>query len=231
MVDELPFRASMVILAIAFQAARWPTRYLTGGKATWRAMKKNPRDGIVLSTCTVLWVTSIVLYAGLHPWLKQWQVEIPDLVRWVGISSGLAAVALTRWADIALGNNLSIVVQMKADQTLVTIGPYRWIRHPIYAATILFASMLVITSANFLVAVCAVAAASLMLGTRVPAEERLLIDRFGDQYRTYMRHTGRFLPRLFPPSGRDHLHGPHFLRHKTARAQRSSRGTTTDAKP
>jgi hypothetical protein len=57
--------------------------------------------------------------------------------------------------------------------------------------------MLVLVSCNALVAICAVTAISLMLGTRIFQEERMLTERFGDAYRDYMRSTGRLLPRLF----------------------------------
>lgn len=225
MFDELPFRASMVSLAVAFQLVRWPTRHLTGGKATWQAMRTNPLDGIVLSTCTVLWIASVVLYAGFHHRLDHWQLEVPDFVRWIGVASGIAAVALTRWADVALGKNLSIIVQLKQDQTLVTAGPYHWIRHPIYSATILFALMLIVTSCNLLVAICAVTAASLLLGTRIFTEERLLTERFGEQYRRYMRTTGRLLPRLRRPAPSPEPRAPHFL-HRDSRNRTSQGGDT-----
>lgn len=196
MYEELSLRICVVSLAIAYQAVRWPTRHLTGFRAAWEAMKKNPWDGVVLSTCSALWIGTIVLYAGFEPRLIRWELPVPYGVRWIGAFLGIAAVALTRWADVTLGKNLSIIVQIKADQTLITDGPYRWIRHPIYCSTALFAMMLVLVSANLLVATGAAAAACLLLGTRIETEERLLSERFPDQYRAYQESTGRLLPRL-----------------------------------
>lgn len=197
MFEDLPFRLTVLALAIGFQVLRWPTRHLTGWNATWSAMKKNPADGLVLSTSTVLWISAVVIYAVFYRRLTALQWDFPDALRWVGLAFGVAAIALTRWADYTLGKNLSIVVQVKDDHTLVTDGPYAWIRHPIYTATILFAIGLVLVSANALVTFCAVTAASLLLSTRIFEEERLMTVRFGDGYRQYMHRTGRLLPRHF----------------------------------
>ena len=78
--------------------------------------------------------------------------------------------------------------------TLVTRGPYRWVRHPFYdsAALCILANSLV--AANWYILLTG-ALTLLLLVIRTRKEEENLLNRFGDDYRAYMQRTGRFLPK------------------------------------
>jgi protein-S-isoprenylcysteine O-methyltransferase Ste14 len=94
-----------------------------------------------------------------------------------------------------LGKNLTDTVVTRTKHTLVTVGPYRWIRHPLYtsAALLVLGSSLVAANWFFFVTGCVV---MLLLVIRTRKEEENLVARFGDDYQSYMRRTGRFVPRL-----------------------------------
>jgi protein-S-isoprenylcysteine O-methyltransferase Ste14 len=79
--------------------------------------------------------------------------------------------------------------------TLVTIGPYRWIRHPFYSSLALAVVANALTAANWFLFVTGGLVFTLLV-IRCGREEENLISRFGDQYRIYMQRTGRFLPRI-----------------------------------
>jgi protein-S-isoprenylcysteine O-methyltransferase Ste14 len=105
------------------------------------------------------------------------------------------ALWLVFWTLRSLGENLTDTVVTRQHHTLVTAGPYRWVRHPFYLCAALVAVTVSLVSANafFLVAgglIC------FLLALRTRVEEANLLNRFGDDYRTYMDHTGRFFPRL-----------------------------------
>jgi protein-S-isoprenylcysteine O-methyltransferase Ste14 len=51
-------------------------------------------------------------------------------------------------------------------------------------------------SANWLIGIIYIGTLLLMYIARISAEEKMMIDRFGDSYRQYMKTTGRILPRL-----------------------------------
>jgi protein-S-isoprenylcysteine O-methyltransferase Ste14 len=107
----------------------------------------------------------------------------------------LLIIAAASWAQSSLGSNVTKTVVTKEEHTLVTAGPYRWIRHPLYTIGVLFFVALSLISANwYFGAVMLLGAVPLFARTR--QEEAMLIARFGDQYREYMKRTGRFLPRL-----------------------------------
>jgi len=194
--DEIYFRVLVVIMGIMMYAVRSRVRHLTGLRATLPVIRQKPLDGIVICVCSVTWITAVVVYAAFGRPDGMFAFSLPVWLRFVGVALGLCAAALTAWADHALSHNLSIMVQIKEHHTLVTSGPYRWIRHPIYAGTVLFGTGVSLASANWFVVGCAVLATSLLCGTRIWREEKMMIDQFGDEYREYMKTTGRIIPRL-----------------------------------
>ena len=83
-----------------------------------------------------------------------------------------------------------------ANATLVTSGPYRLIRHPMYSAALILTFAAALFAANVIVFVGGILMFTL-LAARSQVEERRLVEKFGDAYRAYQSRTGRFLP--LPP--------------------------------
>jgi protein-S-isoprenylcysteine O-methyltransferase Ste14 len=100
------------------------------------------------------------------------------------------------WTLSSLGKNLTDTVVTRKAATLVTHGPYRWVRHPFYVTAALLMASVTVLTANWLIGLTSLIVLSL-LAVRTPKEEAMLIERFGEQYRDYMAKTGRFVPRLF----------------------------------
>jgi protein-S-isoprenylcysteine O-methyltransferase Ste14 len=122
-------------------------------------------------------------------------VSLPLWLRWIGITMGVCAGVLLVWTFHNLGRNLTDTVVTRQKHTLVTSGPYRYIRHPFYMSFALGMIGAALAAANwFMLLAGLVPLAFLMIRTRI--EEEKLIARFGDQYRDYMQRVGRFLPRL-----------------------------------
>ena len=121
--------------------------------------------------------------------------QLPNWARRSGVGLGVGAGGLLIWTFRSLGHNLTDTVVTRRDATLVTQGPYRWVRHPFYLAfaTAVIANTLV--TANGFLAVTGTAAFLVMVG-RTSIEEKNLIKRFGRDYVDYKRRTGRFLPRI-----------------------------------
>jgi protein-S-isoprenylcysteine O-methyltransferase Ste14 len=82
------------------------------------------------------------------------------------------------------------------DQSLVTSGPYHWIRHPIYTAFLLIMSAPLLISANWFIGGLWLGLTGLEVMGRIQFEEALMLETFGEQYRVYMQKTGRLIPRL-----------------------------------
>ncbi len=121
--------------------------------------------------------------------------HLPNWARWSGVGLGIAAGGLLIWTFRSLGHNLTDTVVTRRDATLITHGPYRWVRHPFYLAISIAVIANTLITANAFLAISGTAA-FLVIVVRTSIEEQKLIERFGTSYMDYMRHTGRFLPRI-----------------------------------
>jgi protein-S-isoprenylcysteine O-methyltransferase Ste14 len=142
----------------------------------------------------LLLVALIVLLVLNPPWKPKLDFALPCWLRWAGFAMGLASLGLWTWTHVALGTFWSAQLQLRANHRLVTSGPYSRIRHPMYTAIWLWALSLGFVIANWIPIIFAVSAVVILVA-RVPREERMMIEQFGDEYREYMRRTGRFLPK------------------------------------
>jgi protein-S-isoprenylcysteine O-methyltransferase Ste14 len=104
---------------------------------------------------------------------------------------------LIYWVFSSLGNNVTPTVVTRHAHTLVTHGPYRWVRHPLYSVGTLAFVGFSLLSANWFTLAALIFGMPVIL-RRTPLEEARLIERFGEDYTRYMQTTGRFLPKLRP---------------------------------
>lgn len=128
-------------------------------------------------------------------WVAWSSVPLPTWARWVGVALAIPTAGLLIWTFRSLGKNITDTVVTRRDHKLVTTGPYRWIRHPFYVSFVLAVITGSLVAANWFFFACGVAA-FVMLAIRMRIEEAKLIERFGDDYRQYMKKTGAFFPRL-----------------------------------
>ena len=142
----------------------------------------------------LLLMALIVLLARNPNWRPKLTFPLPFWLRWAGVALGLASLGLWTWTHVALGTLWSAALQLRTHHRVVTSGPYSRIRHPMYTAFLAWATSLGLVIANWVPIVFAVWVAVILV-TRVPREEQMMLERFGDEYREYMKRTGRFLPK------------------------------------
>jgi protein-S-isoprenylcysteine O-methyltransferase Ste14 len=131
------------------------------------------------------------------PQLLSWaDMSLSIWLRLLGAVLALVALVLFVWIHRTLGTNLSAALRIKDNHTLVTGGPYALIRHPMYSAFFLLHIAVFFLTANWFIGVTWLIGLSLIVLLRVDREESMLVERFGEDYLTYMRRTGRFLPPL-----------------------------------
>jgi protein-S-isoprenylcysteine O-methyltransferase Ste14 len=132
----------------------------------------------------------------LAPETVAWaRVDLPDGLRLAALLVIAVDSALVLWMFRSLGLNITPVHEARERATLVTHGPYRWIRHPLYTFGFIFLLALAVLTGLWWLAACSVVFLA-FLAWRTPREEARLIEIFGDAYREYMRHTGRFFPKV-----------------------------------
>ncbi len=130
------------------------------------------------------------------PLLALADYRLPEWVRWCGAGLMLAAIWLFWRSHADLGRNWSVSLEVREGHQLVTHGVYKWIRHPMYAAIMLWSVAQGLVLENWLVGWSTLVAFVIMYVVRTPREERMMCEFFGEEYRAYMRRTGRLLPRF-----------------------------------
>ena len=151
---------------------------------------------VTLRPIGIAFMAVLVTYM-INPALMAWSsVALSNWLRWSGVVIGITGGLLLAVTFKTLGKNLTDTVVTRAAHTLVTRGPYRWVRHPFYLATALAVVANTLVTANWFLALTGgITFGLLVLRTRI--EEEKLIERFGEDYKEYMKRTGRLLPRLF----------------------------------
>jgi protein-S-isoprenylcysteine O-methyltransferase Ste14 len=112
---------------------------------------------------------------------------------WTGaalIAAGLSFSAAARWS---LGGNWSGTVTLKQDHTLTRVGPYRYVRHPIYTGLLVAVLGSAITEGEWrgLLALALIVFAFLR---KIQIEERFMLERFGDTYARYRQEVAALVP-------------------------------------
>ena len=115
-----------------------------------------------------------------------------------GIGTALLALAvLLFWrSHTDLGRNWSPSLQLREGHTLVSNGVYRSTRHPMYASIWLWGIAQALVLQNWIAGWASLVLFLPMYVLRVPREEQMMLEQFGEAYRMYMNQTGRVIPRL-----------------------------------
>jgi protein-S-isoprenylcysteine O-methyltransferase Ste14 len=197
---ETYFRSIFFTLFVAVLAVRayfgWKIRRTD--RSSWFVQKKAvEREGwwsILLRFILFLYMMGVAVVYAVNPtWLSSFAAPFPTWSRWIGVALGVLGLLLLIWVHHTLGRQWSTNLQFREKHTLVTGGPYRWARHPMYTALFAFFVGLALIAASWLI-VLLVAISIAVLYARISKEEVMMVEQFGDEYREYMKRTGRFLP-------------------------------------
>jgi protein-S-isoprenylcysteine O-methyltransferase Ste14 len=191
--SELTFRAIFAVTYGIFAAIRLRYRLLTPDERGER--RGIGMRGVVLSVLILAYFAVIFLYLVDHSWMGPLHVDYPEIVRWMGLGVSIAILPMLVWVHRTLGRQYAARLRVIEDHELIVEGPYRLVRHPMYAILWGFGVSLSLVTGNVLIV-------SLALVIILPLyfiaieEEKMMLERFGGRYRDYMERTGRFFPRL-----------------------------------
>ena len=154
----------------------------------------SPIENILLGLMTVVMLILPLIYTLTH-WLDFANYRLPVWLGWTGVFI-LAASVLIFWrAHMDLQSNWSPSLEIRQDQTLVTEGIYRTIRHPFYASQLLWVIAQILLMQNGLAGLLGLVFFIPFYFLRVRAEEKLMLDAFGSRYREYMEKVGGIIPK------------------------------------
>lgn len=139
-------------------------------------------------------LAAVFLYI-FHPHACSWMyLRLPEPLRLAGFTAGVGSLVLLGWVHRVLDGGFSTGPAPRPGRPLVREGPYAWVRHPMYLSYFLLFSGAFLLSANWVIGVSGLAIIGLLMTLRLAREERLLVERYGTEYRQYRESTGRFLP-------------------------------------
>jgi len=199
--DEIPFR---MIIAAQLMTMAWVRAYFgapRGEQSGEASATRRAESGWLTTTLGILALLNFgAIFAYLvNPKLLRWSAFlVPAPIRWIAILTSCLGAAGEIWAAVSLGASYSPLLRVAEERVVVTVGPYRWIRHPLYAFALpLMVGWAVAAGSWFILATATVLIMVLVI-IRVPREESMMLEGFGKSYRQYMKGTGRFIPRLRP---------------------------------
>jgi protein-S-isoprenylcysteine O-methyltransferase Ste14 len=149
---------------------------------------------VVLRLLGLVVTLPLLAYLVNPDWVAWARFPVPAAMRWTAMVVAALLPPLFYWILSSIGDNISPSHVTRAGHRLVTCGPYRWVRHPLYTAGTAMVACLVLISGLWWLALALVPLAILL--ARTSKEEAYLIATFGGEYRDYMKRTGRFLPRF-----------------------------------
>jgi len=145
----------------------------------------------------VVFIVLVVVGTALYNAKGWWQTQVVphnDPVEILGVIAVAAGVAIAIWARRILGTNWSANPTIKEGHELITSGPYRYVRHPIYTGILLalFGSLVLANGQIKALIMFAILAIGLHFKSRV--EEALMVKTFPNTYPEYRRRTKAIIP-------------------------------------
>ena len=151
-------------------------------------------------------IFGISFYLGILAWTfapgyMEWSaLPLPTWARWTGLGLGFLSIALNAWShktlSVKLGEDFDPVLRLLKVPALVKEGPYATMRHPIYLAFLMMQISVLLLTSNWLIGFSGIAIILAVIAIRIPEEEKMLTEQFGDEYRAYMNRTGSLLPKF-----------------------------------
>ena len=186
-----------IVFLIGFVVGSVVRKVYTAKSRGMKASKKssNVLDMILVATAGIGLIVPL-LYL-LSPWLDFANYALPEPSGCVGTVVFAGAIVLLWRSHADLGRNWSPTLRITGQHSLVTHGVYRRMRHPMYTAHLLWAIAQGLMLANWLAGWAFLVLSIPLYVVRIPREERMMLERFGAEYREYMSRTGRLIPRIY----------------------------------
>jgi protein-S-isoprenylcysteine O-methyltransferase Ste14 len=193
MSEDIPFRLIIIgqFVAMGMVRAYFGAPRSEVAQGTQARHVESPWLAVTLSVTALLHFGAILTYLASPPLLGWSLFEVAVPIQWIGILISCLGVAGEIWAAVALGPSYSPMLQVAGERLVVTAGPYRWIRHPLYAFWLPTMGGWGVAAGNWFILVSGTVLILVLMIIRVPREEAMMLEGFGETYRQYMTGTGR----------------------------------------
>jgi protein-S-isoprenylcysteine O-methyltransferase Ste14 len=188
-----PWVAKAVVLAatVVMMAIRAPHGHRSRSVKIARS-HKTPRETGLLVLAWVGFLVPLIWVASPAFSFAEYPLHTAPLV------AGVVCVVIGLWlfyrSHADLGTNWSITLEVREEHRLITEGVYRGVRHPMYSALLLYSVGQALVIPNWVAGPSNLLAFAVLLALRIRAEERMMNERFGDEYAAYSARTKRLIP-------------------------------------
>jgi len=192
---DAPFRIALgsILLCVFAVRLHGHSQTLRAGPIEWKEGKLS----MALRMLAFLAGVGVLSIYLIWPERIMWAaVPLPDWARWSGVAVASFGFALLSWVHRELGRNFAATLHLREGHTLVTSGPYRWVRNPMYTVLYILIFSFFLVSANWSIGAIWFAAFTALMLSRVAKEEALMQKQFGREFQAWAARTGRFLPRF-----------------------------------
>ncbi len=197
-----PFKIVYLALLIIASAVR--ALGINKSKNWWKNRGKIAQDKTswldrILLGFVFLGMQAIPLLYVFSPYLDFADYQINRtaslILGWTGAFFFASAIFMLGKSHVDLGCNFSPKLQLRKEHSLVTTGVYRKIRHPMYTAHFLWSMAQILLLQNWIAGWSFLVSLLPLYLVRIQEEEQMMLDEFGESYRSYMRKTGRLFPK------------------------------------
>ena len=156
---------------------------------------KGNRFLLFVRLAALIVIGPLLLFLINPDWVAWARYKSPEWLRWLGFAFTVVSLPGLYWLFSSIGKNISPTHATRENHQLITTGPYRFVRHPLYTIGFtLFLGMGLMASMWWLI--IGLVVLSFVIAWRTGREEENLLLEFGDSYRSYMKRTGRYLPKV-----------------------------------
>ena len=191
-----PWIAKAVVLAatVAILAIRAPHGRRSRSVKVAKSHKTPLETGLLVLAWTgflvpLIWIASPAFSFAEYP------------LRTGPLVAGVICFVIGLWlfyrSHADLGTNWSVTLEIREQHRLITQGVYRQIRHPMSSALALNAVGQALVIPNWVAGPANLIAFAVLFALRVGAEEKMMVQHFGDEYVAYMGRTKRLVPRVW----------------------------------
>jgi protein-S-isoprenylcysteine O-methyltransferase Ste14 len=193
---EAVFRiAFFIILVLMFLISAY---YRGKARVDGEVIDRKEEGLLVLALRMVLALPLLASFLAyiIVPDLLAWSsVIVPIWLRTLFLIVAILCLPILLWVFRSIGRNISETILIKSDHELVTAGPYKWVRHPLYATALLILCSFSIIASNWFIFLYFIIAMVIFRFLVIPEEEKKLIEVFGKEYQDYIKRTGALVPK------------------------------------
>ena len=191
-----PLIAKAVVIAgtVVMMAIRAPH----GRRSRTVKVAKSHKTRLETGLLVLAWVgffIPLIWVASPAFWFAEYPLRTGPLV--AGVMCFVIGLWLFYRSHADLGTNWSITLEVREEHRLITQGVYRWVRHPMYSALVLYSVGQALVIPNWVAGLSNLVAFAVLIALRVGAEERMMAQQFGNEYATYTARTKRLIPRVW----------------------------------